>query len=237
MLAAGKVHHMKDAASQGSSLLERTADAVGLNRWFVRRRPFAADLPRDILVSPCDAVVQKVSQVGSDGAIEEKSLFGRQRHIHLDEILALANLRAEFHDGWYIKQYLSLLRLHYLVFPCGGTVASVSRTPGKAWPILLFRSADVRNGRMTFLLETAFGFPIVVVMIGSWNVTGIRASAGKGDRVRRGDLLGEFRIGSSVVTLFPPETVEILVGEGDETPIGRPLARVLPVPAMASVGS
>lgn len=216
------------------SILERVADATGVNRWFLRRRPVSITAAEDVLVSGCDSVVQKVSQVGIDGEIEEKTLFGRQRYLRLEEILSLPEARERFREGWYVKQYLSCIRLHYVIFPCGGTAGTPSRKPGKAWPIVFFRSADVRNERMTFPIETDFGFPMVVIMIGSWNVAGIRSAVGEGMHCQRGDLLGEFSIGSSVVTLFPPETVEILVGDGDRSPIGHPLARVLPTAAMAS---
>jgi phosphatidylserine decarboxylase len=219
---------MEVQGSRPRSTLEKVADLTGLNRWFLRRRPIAAVPPDGIIVSPCDSVVQKVSQVGTDGSIEEKNLFGSQRYIHLDEILSLPEDRDRFRNGWYVKQYLSLVRLHYVVFPCAGRAQAPSRRPGKAWPIVIFRSADVRNERMTFPIVTDFGFSLVVIMIGSWNVCGIRSVVRGGVHYQRGDPLGEFRIGSSVVTLFPPETVEIIVGEGERSPMGHPIARVLP---------
>lgn len=219
------------------SALELVADVTGLNSWFLRRPSVAITAPPDVLVSPCDSVVQKVSQIGPEGEIEEKTLFGRQRYIRLDEIVSWPEARREFRDGWYVKQYLSGRRLHFLVFPCGGRAEGPVRRPGKAWPILLFRAADVRNSRMTIPIQTDFGFPIAVVMIGSWNVAGLRTAVREGVPYHRGDLMGEFGIGSTVVTIFPPETVEILVGEGDRSPIGHPIARALPTRAVASAAS
>jgi len=213
--------------------VERLADRTGLNRWFLRRRPLEIDSPPDIIISPSDSIVQRVSQIGPDGLVEEKTLFGRQHHLELGDLFPDPKEAEAFRGGWYIKQYLSVLCLHYVIFPCAGIPEPPRRRPGLAWPIVLFRTADVRNERTVFPLETVFGFPAAVIMIASWNVAGIRPAVEPGKRAERGDLLGEFRIGSSVVTLFPPESVEILVGEGEKTSLGHPIARALPAGPVA----
>jgi phosphatidylserine decarboxylase len=160
--------------------------------------------------------------------VEEKTLFGRRRYLELGDLFADPERAEIFRGGWYVNQYLSVLSLHYVIFPCAGTPEEPRRRPGRAWPIVLLRTADVRNERTVFPVRTTFGFPMAVIMIASWNVAGIRPAVEPENTAERGDLLGEFRIGSSVVTLFPPESVEILVREGEKTPLGHPIARALP---------
>jgi len=209
-----------------TSVVERVADSIGLNRWFLRRRTINIDAPPTLIISPCDSVVDRVASIDIDGAVEEKTLWGRQRFIGVSDLLREVPFPEAFHGGTYLKQYLSPFNLHYLVFPVSGTILRRERVPGSCFPICVMRTADIRNERMVFVIETKFGFPIIVVMIGSWMVSAIRSDVRVGKDYRRGDDLGRFRIGSTVVQLFPKDTVRLLVGNGDRTPIGLPLAEV-----------
>jgi phosphatidylserine decarboxylase len=208
------------------SCIERAADLVGLNRWFLRRREIRTDGAPTLIISPCDSVVDRVASIDRNGVVEEKTLWGRQRVIPASDLLKGVPFPESFHGGIYVKQYLSPLNLHYLVFPVSGKILRRERIPGSCFPICLMRTADLRNERMVFVIETRFGFPIIEVLIGSWMVSAIRSDVRVGKDYERGDDLGRFRIGSTVVQLFPKDTVRLLVKIGDRTPIGTPLAEV-----------
>jgi len=80
---------------------------------------------------------------------------------------------------------------------------------------------------MIALIDTSFGFTLGLVMVASWMVGGIEPFFAPEQEYARAARFGRFRIGSTVVLLFPPDCVEIQCKEGQKLELGAPVARSL----------
>lgn len=209
------------------SLWERFADLIGLNRVFLREGKIQIDDREDVLISPIDGKVQHIAPIGSDGVIQEKSLFGRFRFVTLRDHLRDSPHLESFAGGHYVNLYLAPWNLHYILFPAAGRMVETRYIPGACYPLVVCRTGDVRNEKLFAIVETDWGFPIAMILVGSFAVCGIRLDAPLGVGCRKGDRLGCFKLGSTVVMIFPPDRVEILAREKQRIRLGDSLARVL----------
>jgi phosphatidylserine decarboxylase len=206
--------------------IERSADRIGLNRWFLRRPPFSYGAQGDLIGSPAQAKIETISPIGPEGEIEEKKVLGQPRRFRISEILKDEKLSRTFLGGEFIKLYLAPWDLHFLLFPAPGRVVRYEYRSGWAVPLLFCKRGDVLNQRLSILLETDWGFPMAIVLIGSWMVNGIHHSFQVGRHCEAGDDLGYFKVGSSVVMAFPPGAIEWVSRTGAKASLGSPLARV-----------
>lgn len=205
--------------------IERAADAIRLNRWFLRRPPIEAHCTEDDILSPAQAKVQTLAPIDSSGWIEEKSVLGRPRRIHIGEILRDESLAKEFVGGEAIKLYLAPWDLHFLLFPVPGRVVRYEYRSGWAVPLLFMRSGDVLNQRLCVEIETDWGFRVGVVLIGSWMVNGIHHAFEEGPHYPHGADLGHFKIGSSVVMVFPRGRICWRTNVGDKVRLAEPIGK------------
>ena len=206
--------------------VEKIADRLGINRLFLRRPPIQFKASAGHLHCPAQSKVETLTQIGPALELKEKSLFGRQRHFRLNEVLKDEELAETFAGGSYVKLYLAPWDLHFLVFPSNGRVIDYSYKAGLAVPLLLMKSGDVLNERLSITIMTEWGFPLVFVMIGSWMVNGIHHAFEPEREYRAGEDLGYFKVGSSVVMAFPRDTVEWICNLGEKLQIGSPFAKI-----------
>ncbi len=206
--------------------VEKIADLVGINRIFLRRPNLIINASEAQLLSPAQSKVETLTEIGPSLELEEKALFGRQRKFALTDVLKDRELAESFAGGSYVKLYLAPWDLHFLVFPLDGMVADYSYKPGLAVPLLLMKRGDVLNERLSITIETEWGFPMVFVMIGSWMVNGIHHAFEPGRKYQSGEDLGYFKVGSSVVMAFPPDTIDWTCRSGEKLQIGKPIAKV-----------
>jgi len=121
---------------------------------------------------------------------------------------------AHLRHGHVVVVYLSPRDYHRVHAPLTGTLASVTAIPGARYPVNRLGLEHVpslftRNLRTVFsFADTDFG-DVEVVMVGATNVGRITSSVNPGATVTRGDELGRFNLGSTVVLLWPdrPQTV------------------------------
>ena len=207
--------------------IEKTADILGVNRIFLRRPPLRIDAAENEIISPAHSKVETLSTISPQGEVEEKSVLGKRRTVLLKDLLKDESLVSGLLGGEYVKLYLAPWDLHFLVFPTAGSVGEHEYRPGWAVPLVFMKRGDVLNERLCITIQTEWGFPIVLVMIGSWMVNGIHHTFESGRRYERGDDLGYFKVGSSVILAFPPRSIRWLCRTGDKLQIGSPLAQVL----------
>ena len=196
----------------------------------------------DAIVSPCDGVVAAVG-FAVDGALVQ----AKGRHYRLEELLADDDFAHLLQGGAYTTIYLSPRDYHRVHTPVDARVTSCDYIPGALWPVnprLANRRDNLlaRNERVVIRLSSAELGDFAVVMVGAAGVGNIRlveqlgvetgtlrhageryrkelASDGKaGVAVRRGDELGAFRLGSTVVMIFQPGKASL-----DELTVGRAL--------------
>ncbi len=214
------------------------ADYPTLEALFTRKlkpgvRPI--DPAPNALVSPVDA---KCAAVGltEDGHIE---LPGGQ-HLNVGALLGA------YPDGEreVAVLYLSPQDYHRVHVPREGHATGWKYVPGTLWPVFpaaVRRVSDLfsKNERCVVHLDTELG-QIDVVLVGAFGVgritlalcdlitnTGGSAASQAMEpptSVKRGELLGTFHLGSTVVLVTPPGAVQWTIRPGDKVRLGTPIA-------------
>lgn len=183
----------------------------------------SVDLSPAAVVSPCDG------KVAAAGRIEHGTLIqAKGREYSVSELVADAELGSQLDDGHYFTIYLSPRDYHRVHAPVDGVLQRYEYVPGTLWPVSerFVRRVDrllARNERAVLPLTTAAG-PAVVVMVGAAGVGNLwlapddretrtwRKTFGRSEPQRvelppqaltRGDELGAFLLGSTVVVLLP----------------------------------
>ena len=182
-----------------------------------------ADAP---LVSAADGRIAACGSIGRGTLLQAKGMTYR-----LEALLASERgLAGALDGGSFSTVYLSPRDYHRFHAPCDGRLVRVAFVPGTLLPVNRAAVAAVdelfvRNERTLFVLETAWG-PVVVVAVAAFLVAGVVVTAAPvpAPRDRRGSVsthvfhrpatiakgqeLGYFRFGSTVIVLagpaFPP---------------------------------
>ncbi len=206
--------------------IDRFASWLSLQSLFYRETEVMIASGPEIVVSPCRGKVARIARIEPDGRIPEKKRLGRQIWFPLSALVRQDETSSIFRGGDYVNLYLSPWDYHFLIFPMDSSVRSVFFQDGFNWPVVAWEGAILRNSKMVTLLDTGFGFPMGLVMVASWMVGGMEPRFEKGRDYSRGEVFARFRIGSTVVLLFPPGKADILCREGQKLELGAPLAKI-----------
>ena len=199
-------------------------DFATFNDFFIRKlvdgsRPVDPD-PRAI-VSPADGTLSQAGVVHGNRILQAKGIDYK-----LEDLLAAdIDLAREFAGGTFATIYLAPYNYHRVHAPVDAELVRAHYVPGDLFSVNSSTAAHVpglfrRNERLNLHFRTAFG-PLVVVLVGALNVGSISTpwsgeirprktgvvesidlSAASRD-VRKGDLLGWFNMGSTVILLLP----------------------------------
>jgi phosphatidylserine decarboxylase len=177
------------------------------------------DLDPGVLASPCDAIV------GACGPVQETQLFqAKGMPYALDELFAGHPIAAEFRDGQYATLRLTSAMYHRFHAPHDGRLQDIRYVSGDTWnvnPIALKRIERLfcRNERVVIPLQLDRGPRIALVPVAAILVASIRLHAldvllhlrYRGPnrlpcdaRVAKGQELGWFQHGSTIVVFAPP---------------------------------
>ena len=204
--------------------LDVPGDFETFNAFFIREldnnaRP--VDANTQSIVSPVDGTIS------SAGPIRDNSIFqAKGLEYSLEDLLAtdLQDAR-RYIDGSYATIYLAPYNYHRVHAPLDGKIVAARYIPGDLFSVNTATAANVpglfrRNERLVIHLRSAHG-PYAMVFVGALNVGSISTpwsgeirprktgvvemiSLEKGpDAVRKGDLLGWFNMGSTVILLLP----------------------------------
>ncbi|WP_456432357.1 phosphatidylserine decarboxylase [Nitratifractor sp.] len=204
-----------------------------LNALFTRalRTPRPIDPDPHAVISPCDARVTDRGTITRGRAYQIKGME-----------YSVAELLGELADeglegGEYLNLYLSPRDYHRYHAPFDLEVHDALHIPGKLYPVnlpLLRRKKDlfVENERVVLRCSDRWGRIHIIVLVGALNVgkmvlvfdDRIRTNARSGSPPRyhyerpialaKGELLGWFEMGSTIVMLSPPRTVRYRVETG-----------------------
>lgn len=180
------------------------------------------------LISPVDGCIQALGQI-FDG-----SLFQAKKHTFSLETLLGNNPETakKFLNGTYFTIYLSPPDYHRIHMPLTGKLTDMWYVPGKLFSVNILTAEHIpglfaRNERVVCLFETEWG-PMVVILIGAMLVgsmhttwAGCVAPNGYGNvthwnynktqiMLKKGDDLGYFTLGSTVMVLLPEGKSELL---------------------------
>lgn len=228
--------------------LEPDGGFASLQQFFCRAlkpglRPVAAE--PQALVSPADAVI------GASGAIVRGQLFeAKNRRYPLAALLDDPAGAAALEGGAYCTLYLAPANYHRVHAPEAGAVSAAAYIPGAFFPVHPRAAARMAglfcaNQRLVTWLDARWG-RLALVMVGACLVGGIRVSydpgwnAGPGPHaparrgydppvpLARGQELGHFEFGSTVIVLAPPPVVwRMALPLGFSVRVGEPLMRAV----------
>ena len=190
----------------------------------VRPQP---DMP-DAIASPVDG---RISQLGtiSDGCL----LQAKGRDFSLIDLLGGDAERAQaFQGGKFATLYLSPRDYHRIHMPCDGRLMETVFIPGRLFSVAPHTTRTIpnlftRNERLVALFETSSG-PMAMILVGAIFVAcmetvweGVIQPSRQGIRIRtfntsnaekirlqRGDEMGRFNMGSTVILLYGPEQAD-----------------------------
>lgn len=201
----------------------------------------------DRLVSPCDALVGAGGEVGQGSLLQAKGMPYR-----IEDLFGSLEAASPFLGGRYLTLRLTSSMYHRFHAPDDATLRHVRYLHGDTWnvnPIALARVQRLfcRNERAALHLTLDDGTAVAVVAVAAILVASIRLHAldvrlhlrwrGPTEmpcevRVRRGEELGWFEHGSTLIVFVPPgfEPMPGLVA-GQMVRMGEPLMRRVHEPA------
>lgn len=229
------------------------SDYASFNEFFIRTlkadaRPI--DQTENALCLPADGRVSESGKIESNRLLQAKG-----HHFTMETLLANdLDLAAKFQNGQFITTYLSPRDYHRVHMPCDATLKKMIYVPGELFSVNPFLAEHVpnlfaRNERLICEFETAFG-PMVQILVGAtitasmstvWagvvnpprpNQVTVYEYLTEGEtavRLKKGEEMGAFRLGSTVINLFPKGSVELdqrLVA-GEETKMGELLGKIV----------
>jgi phosphatidylserine decarboxylase len=177
-------------------------------------------------VCPVDGAISQC------GAIERDQIFQAKGHQYSTRALVGgdAELAAQFQNGQFATLYLSPRDYHRIHMPIAGRLLRMIHVPGDLFSVNPTTARGVpglfaRNERVVCEFETESG-PMVLVLVGA-TIVGSMATVWHGQvnpprpgmvrewrydtqnvQLQKGEEMGRFLLGSTVVMLFPQNSIE-----------------------------
>lgn len=226
------------------------------NEFFVRElKPGVRPVTEgsSIITHPADACVSQFGPITDGKLIQAKGHdFSALELLGGDELLA-----KEFADGAFATLYLSPRDYHRVHMPCDGTLRQMIYVPGELFSVNPLTAENVpnlfaRNERVVCIFDTEFG-PMAQILVGATIVGSIElvwagtvtpprgnmvyrwdypAEGNKSVVLKKGEEMGRFKLGSTVINLFAKDTVRFDDTMRPEVPtmMGTPYAHGLTEP-------
>jgi phosphatidylserine decarboxylase len=189
------------------------------------------------IVSPADGAISQLGPIHAGRIVQAKG----QDFSVLELLAGQQDLAHHFHDGVFTTIYLSPRDYHRVHAPISGTLSDMIYVPGDLFSVNNTTSHHVprlfaRNERLITVFDTEAG-KVAVILVGAMIVAGIETSwSGQVAPLvkkpailyakqpapvylQKGDELGRFKLGSTVVMLFEKNSVALEASLGIYTPI------------------
>jgi len=231
-----------------------TATYRTFNDFFVRPlrddvRPIDTD--PNLLVLPADGAISQLGHIDGDNIFQAKG-----HHYTLEALLAgNYQMADQFRDGEFVTTYLAPRDYHRVHMPCNGILREMIYVPGDLFSVNPLTAQNVpnlfaRNERVICYFDTEFG-PMAQILVGAtivgsietaWSGTVTPPRTGVIKRwtwpgadedgsvvLLKGQEMGRFKLGSTVINLFAPGRVKLAESLTPETKtrLGQPLAIAL----------
>ena len=202
-----------------------------LGDFFVRRlksglRPVADSWA----VHPADSVITQAGVMTEGLLIQAKN-----KTYSLQNFTRDAQALSKWGNGLFLTYYLCPTDYHRVHSPVTGKIQRVVHIPGALWPVNNWSTENIHelfsiNERVLVEIQTDRGL-VGVMFVGATNVGQIILSFDQEIRgnqllsssifektytnlsIKKGDELGMFRMGSTVVMIYPPEAFLVKAGE------------------------
>jgi phosphatidylserine decarboxylase len=211
----------------------RAADYASFNEFFIRP---LKDGARPINAEPQTLVLPADGRVSEAGVIEAGRLIQAKGHdfTALELLAGDEALAAEFSDGLFLTTYLSPRDYHRVHMPCAAALRRMIYVPGELYSVNPFLAQHIpnlfaRNERLICVFDTEFG-TMVQILVGATVTASISTvwagiinpprsksvlqwlypAEGEGAvRLAKGQEMGAFRLGSTVINLFPKNSIRL----------------------------
>ncbi len=212
--------NMREAAEPDAAKYET------FNDFFTRAlKPGARPISNGDLVCPVDGAISQCGEIEADQILQAKG--------HQYSVSALlggdGELAADYVDGSFATIYLSPKDYHRIHMPCDGRLLRMIHVPGDLFSVNPATARSIpglfaRNERVICVFETETG-PFVLILVGA-TIVGSMATVWHGVvnterpgtvrqwryedqdiRLAKGDEMGRFQLGSTVIMLFRPNYI------------------------------
>ncbi len=202
------------------------ASYKSFNEFFTRPLKEGARPQADAdFISPVDGAISQF------GPIERDQIFQAKGHSYSTTALVGGDrdLAAQFENGSFATLYLSPRDYHRIHMPCAGKLTRMIYVPGELFSVNPTTARGVpglfaRNERVVCVFDSAFG-PFVLTLVGA-TIVGSMATVWHGQInpprpgvirewrydeqnivLQKGEEMGRFLLGSTVVMLFPKDSL------------------------------
>lgn len=214
------------------------------NDFFIRQlKPEARPICREkhVVISPVDGRISEMGFIQKDQLLQAKNHYFNLKDLCGSDV----SLAARFEDGAFLTAYLAPKNYHRIHMPVAGKLKKMIYVPGSLFsvnPTAVQRVSNLfsKNERVICLFETAIG-DVAVIAVGAMIVGSVVMNwhgvvMPRRSRecrqwlyhhqhiiLERGDELGYFRLGSTVIILFEKNTVAWLthLKENSELKLGE----------------
>lgn len=193
------------------------------------------------IVSPVDGTISQLGYLHQGAILQAKG-----HHYSVEALLGDEETGAFYHDGAFITLYLSPQDYHRVHMPCDGTLTRMRHIPGRLYSVAPHTVNNIegifaRNERVVSLFDTYAG-SMALALVGAINVGAIETCwaglitppAGKAITdtqydetdtvtIRKGNEMGRFNLGSTVILVFPRDAATWLeeLQPGDRVLMGE----------------
>lgn len=226
-----KVFAKKYNVDMSEAKKENFSDYESFNQFFIRE---LKDDARKINENPTALCLPADGRVSQIGHIDDERLLQAKGHFFsLSDLLAGdEELVNTFKNGEFATIYLSPRDYHRVHMPCDATLRKMIYVPGDLFSVNPFLAEHVpnlfaRNERVICVFDTAFG-PMVQILVGAtitasmstvWagvinppRTGEVKVWTYQGDnaiKLTKGQEMGAFQLGSTVINLFPANSVTL----------------------------
>ena len=202
------------------------------------------DSNKSSIVSPSDGTL---SQFGS--IKEGKLIQAKGQDFSCDALIGDSKIAAQFQHGEFATIYLSPSDYHRVHMPLPGQLTKIKFIPGNLFSVNATTANNIhklyaRNERACCFFDTPVG-PVVIVMVGAMIVASIKtvwsgALISQNNQVldlnyedsqntKKGEEIGRFEMGSTVIMLFPKNSITWNQGfkEGTQLKMGEKIAQII----------
>jgi phosphatidylserine decarboxylase len=218
------------------------------DQFFTRQlKPGARIIDPEIntIISPVDARIDQFGMINRNKLIQAKGI-----EYTINDLIPSA-ASEKFVNGSYITLYLSPADYHRIHSPLSGKIYGSYHIPGKLFPVQEFITANVKklfsvNERIITYIHSNTG-SVAVCMVGAMNVGRISLSYSdavsnkfirsrkeifytddKQPDLNKGDELGTFHLGSTVIILFQKDMIRFAdIGTGQKVKVGQVIASLI----------
>lgn len=204
---------------------ENLADYPNFNSFFTRQlKPSVRPIVQapHLLASPADGCISQIGRIEKNSILQAKNF----NYTTTSLLGGSQTLAALFENGNFATIYLAPKDYHRVHMPITGKLLQTIYIPGQLFSVNTLTAQTVpnlfaRNERLICLFETAIG-TVAIILVGAMLVGSIQPvwapSPSHGNKMitehypdgitlERGAEMGLFKMGSTVILLFPQNTV------------------------------